>query len=310
MKKISNENYEKEIKSKVKEVKYYIDRLLIKINSLPSKKHVEKLLEDFPDQFSSEFPEDSDSTPTQEKFNNRKNGGWSSTYGYLLKIRKPTDSFLEILEETLRSVDYTLTELELAVDLITENTADACELAQLLAPLLVAKFMKSKKKGKKDETDDGCEQDLIKRPTVKSKNGCEIGSIYFGEYGDSRMFKMYVVEEGNPKHGMPALHTELRINGVKNIKSDGFEVLTDFIGADYRKVLDRRVFVGQVNQKAVGEAIRIKNNQPPASATQANNEFIKKFGGELFVANQVYQYFKCDLKQCFSKRRSPWNIIK
>lgn len=285
-KKIGKNKYESEVKKKGKGVEYYIDRLLIRINNLATKKSVEKLLRKYSKDFKS--PE------IHEDLKNRNKGSWSTVSGYTLKFRKPSDRILEKLEETLLKVDYTISQVEFAVDLITENTAVACELMQLLSPLVVAK----------------CN---ARKPTVEAKHGCELGSVYFGRFGkkpdnDFKMFKMYLLEQGNDKHGKPALHTEIRLNEAETIGKQGIDVLTDFIGIDYSKVYDDLVSIRQVNRKQVGDAIRKKNGLYQATPQQAYLDFKRQFGEEFFLAHQVYHSGYSD-EDYFYFWSPPWDVL-
>lgn len=277
--------YKPEINKKVIQVKFYIDLLNIRVTNLASRKKVEVILNATNEQFfRHEFVDVFESKGVRYP--------WKSLIGYSVKINRPSDELLEKLEESLFRATYTINKLEVAADLLTRNTPEACELMKLLSSLVVAK----------------CNS---KKPTAMEKFGCETGSAFFGRYGkpksDPKMFKMYLLKKGNPKHGSPALHTEVRLNSAKTLQRQGVDVFTDLIGLSYPDFLERHVCIRQVIRKEVGDAIRKKKGLSQATRQQVQMDFEEEFGREEFLAHQVFRSKYCN-DQCFHVWPKPWDI--
>lgn len=282
VKSIGLDKYKKAMREKIKEVKFYVDRVNIRINNLASKEKVEEIL----DKHKKEFKDKS------EFYDKTKYYKWKSVIGYTLKLYRPTDLVLKELEDVLFRVDYTFSAIELAADLITEDTSVACSLMQMLEPLVVAEFIDNK-------------------PTVEAKHDCELGSVYFGRFGekaDPKMFKMYLLKKGNDKHGLPALHTEIRFNKVENIEKQGLEVISDLVGLDYLKIYKDHVSIRNVVRKKVGEDIGRKRGSYRVSPVQNHKDFERVFGKEEFLAHTVFHADKVH-KKYMPRWPAPWEII-
>ncbi len=121
-------------------------------------------------------------------------------------------------------------------------------------------------------------------------------SVFFGEYDQQRMFKMYVPAEGKKAFGASSVHTEFIVKGAQEIRRHDLYTLPDLVKLNYPRWYGHRVWARSLNKQAIGAALRRLEGKDPAEARQCQKDCDRVFAGEKAKAHQIYHHVSKDLR--------------
>jgi hypothetical protein len=200
----------------------------------------------------------------------------------------------ELAHRLLRS-HYTMSWLELAYDLKLSTLAEAMAGLDFLAEMLVVPRI-PRMPTFKDREERGTDED-----DEKSHK-----SVYWGNYDDKRMFKMYVPVGDRKVFGETSVHTECLLKGAEEMRRNGLFTLQDLVDLDARRWYGERVLARGLDKKAIGAALRALEGKEPAKDRQCQQDFERVFGGARARAHAVYHPSKGPVREGLVECPDKW----
>lgn len=252
---------------------YYIDRIKLEVNDLSARDDVEAIFRKSP-----EFVKPT--IMTRYAMTNKFQRKSASPYavGWMVQFVRLPLSLMTELADGLVNSHYTISEIEVAFDLKLGSRDEALALLDVLAEMIVIPSIEAAPAFSDRET-RGSDDDETSHK-----------SVFFGEYDQQRMFKMYVPAEGKKAFGESSVHTEFIVKGAQEIRRHGLYTLPDLLVLDYPRWYGHRVWARSLHKTAIGAALRRVEGQDPAEARQCQKDCDRVFAGEKAKAHQIYHH--------------------
>ncbi len=263
--------FDRFIKEHATERLYYFDRVDILVNDLAALGPTKRLLKNAKESVKAKVTYKFESMPDHIKKHASR-----LAVGFKIELSQPSVELLAELAPLLLKSHYTISWLEIAYDINTGSTKKARELFKLLSGLIVVEKIKKKPTFRDKEYTD------------KKSNITSIMSAYFGQYQDSRMFKMYIPKGNRKAFGSTSVHTEFRFDGAEEIRKIGVWTIQDLADKNLPGWYKDNIGAYSVNKTEIGATIRKIEGKCEAKPNQRQKDFNRKFGPHRAVAHAVY----------------------
>ncbi|EIC19488.1 hypothetical protein [Thiorhodovibrio frisius] len=304
---VSEEKFRSSVSNLSSGFEWYFDLVVIRVHNLALFDDCEKLLSVTKGRyFDYHLNKNFESFFYKDKSGKNKQRTGRRVVGFNIFLRRPTDKVIKDLIVIMQESDYTISVIEIAIDFLCENRLRALRLLQYLAPYIVlpqfkrgpAKIFRPKIFGKK------------RIYSIRFKQG-KIKNSKESQYSAKRLFKMYILKKGNPKHGSPACHTEFRLNGSEQISRDGINCLSDLVNFKFWDWYRERMYFMQANRTKAGRLLRKERGLSEASSQQNSVDFCKEFSKKRFLSHTIYHWRKDEksrrgLKDSLQTWKTPW----